>query len=87
MRNLIASCIMPRTTLNLDASVLRELKRRARDEDKSLGSIVSEIVAPALAQKDRSRRSVRLRWQTAQMGPAKVDLEDAEAVRRALEGR
>lgn len=78
---------MPRTTLNLDASVLRELKRRARNEGKSIGEIVSEVVGRALAEKDTPRRSVRFHWYAAPMGPARVDLEDKEAVRRALGDR
>lgn len=78
---------MPRTTLNLDASVLREAKRRARDEGKSVGDIISELVGPALAQKDRTRGHPDFHWRTARMGPAKVDLEDKEAVRQALGDR
>lgn len=78
---------MTRTTVDLDAAVLRELKRRARDEHKSLGVVISEIVGPALAEASRTRIQPRFRWRTAQMGPAKVDLEDREAVRRALADR
>jgi hypothetical protein len=73
---------MPRTTVNLDSSVLRELKRRARAEAKSLGDVVSELVGPALAERHAPRR--RLRWNAAAMGRPKVDLEDKEAVRQAL---
>ena len=75
---------MPRTTVNIDASVLRALKRRAAEEGKSLGDVISEVVAPALASNRPTKRSSRLRWRTAQMGPPKVDLEDKEAVRVAL---
>ena len=83
----IASRIMPRTTLNLDASVLREAKRRAKDEGKSLGDVISEIVGPALAKTQGRGGRPTLHWGTARMGPAKVDLEDKEAVRQALEDR
>jgi hypothetical protein len=83
----IASRIMPRTTLNLDASVLREVKRRARDQGKSVGDVISEIVGPALAQRNRTGGHPELRWRTARMGPAKIDLEDKEAVRQTLEDR
>ena len=75
---------MPRTTLDLDPTVLRELKRRAKAEGRSLGDLVSEIVAPALAA-PLSRRAARFGWRTARMGPPRVDLEDKEAVRGALE--
>jgi len=87
MSRSIASSITPRTTLNLDASVLREAKRRARDEGKSVGDVISELIGPALAQKNRTRGPSGFDWRTARMGPAKVDLEDKEAVRQALEPR
>lgn len=78
---------MSRTTLNLDASLLRELKRRAREEGKSLGDVVSELLGPALAEERLARKPVRFRWHTAPMGPPRVDLEDKEAVRQAIGGR
>ena len=77
---------MARTTVNLDASVLRELKRRAKEEAKSLGDVISELVAPALTSK-AAPKPAKLRWRTARMGSARVDLEDKEAVRRALEAK
>lgn len=80
----IASDIMPRTTLKIDGSVLHELKRRAKEEHKSVGDVVSEILGPALADRSSTRRARRFRWRTAQMGPPRIDLEDKEAVRRAL---
>ncbi len=78
---------MPRTTLNLDASVLREAKRRAKDQGKSVGDVISELVGPALAQGHRREGHPEFRWRTAPMGPAKIDLEDKEAVRQALGNR
>lgn len=87
MSRRVASRIVPRTTLDLDPSVLRELKRRAKEESKSLGDVVSEIVGPALAHAPSSRRASQFRWRTARMGPPLIDLEDKEAVRRALSSR
>lgn len=78
---------MPRTTLKIDGSVLRELKRRAREEHKSLGDVVSEIVGSALTRDSSTKRAARFRWRTARMGPARIDLEDKEAIRRALSSR
>jgi hypothetical protein len=78
---------MPRTTLTLDPSVLREVKRRAKSEGKSIGDVISEIVSPVLAATKPTRGHSELHWLTARMGPAKVDLEDKEAIRRALEGQ
>ena len=73
---------MSRTTLDLDAAVLRELKRRKRS-GQSLGQLASELLAGALREPAAPRPA--LRWRSARMG-ARVDLEDKEAVRRATDG-
>ncbi len=78
---------MPRTTVNLDASVLRDLKRRAKDEGKSLGDVISQMFAATLTRGSRIRSPSAIRWHSAPMGPPKVDLEDKEALRHALESR
>jgi hypothetical protein len=75
---------VPRTTIDIDAGVLRELKRRQRKEGKTLGQLVSELLAASMRKGDEPAR--RLRWKAKGMRP-RVDLEDKEAVRRALEGR
>jgi hypothetical protein len=74
---------MPRTTLNLDASVLREARRRAKEQGKSIGDVVSEALGPAFVKKGGARADSGFRWRTARMS-ARVDLGDKEAVRRAL---
>ena len=78
---------MPRTTLDIDGSVLRELRRRGERERKSVGQVASELLAAALAESERppSGRAF-FRWRSADLGAPSVDLEDKEAVRRALEG-
>jgi hypothetical protein len=78
---------MSRTTIDLDAGVLRELKRRKRASGKSIGELASELLAGALAKPTPASPSQgSVRWRSAPMG-ARVDLEDKEAVRRALEDR
>ena len=72
-----------RTTLDIDPSVLRELKFRQRREGKSLGQLASELLARALADEPAARPPFRFYSQP--MG-ALVDLEDHDAVERALEG-
>jgi hypothetical protein len=85
MRWLISSRIMTRTTIDIDAAVLRELKRRQKQEGKTLGQLVSELLAGAL---DRSPGPVPVPFSwTSRSMKARVDLEDKEAVRRALQGR
>ena len=74
---------MTRTTLDLDASVLRALKRRKQSSGQSLGRLASELLAGAL--REVPDRAGAIAWRSAPMG-ARVDLDDKEAVRRALEG-
>ncbi|GIV00557.1 MAG: putative antitoxin VapB48 [Actinomycetota bacterium] len=74
---------MPRTTIDIDAAVLRELKRRQRREGKTLGQLVSELLAASL--RGEEPEAPPFSWTVKEMG-ARVDLEDDEAVRRALEG-
>lgn len=72
---------MPRTTLDLDASVLRELKRRKR-QGQSIGQFASELLTAALQQPAPEQRP--LKWHSRRMG-ARVDLEDKEALNRLLD--
>ena len=81
---LLASNIMPRTTIDIDASVLRRLKERKRREGKTLGQLVSELLADALRHTEAGPPR-KLGWTSRPMS-ALVDLEDKESVRRALEG-
>lgn len=74
---------MPRTTINIDPTILRRLKERQRREGKSLGQLVSQLLASSLAE-EGSSQPPPFRW-TAKSMAARVDLEDQEAVRRALE--
>jgi hypothetical protein len=74
---------MSRTTIDIDAAVMRELKRRQRVEGKTLGGLVSELLATALQQPEPDTQGP-VAWTTKSMG-ALVDLEDKEALRRAVD--
>jgi len=74
---------MPRTTIDIDATVLRELKRRQRAQGRTLGQLASELLASALATSGPTEPPA-FRWTTAVMR-SRVDIEDKEAVRRALD--
>jgi hypothetical protein len=76
---------MPRTTIDLDGSVLRELRRRGQREGKSMGRVASELLATALAAESEPRAPFR--WRSADLGTPFVDLEDKEAVQAILDGR
>ena len=84
MRCLLASRIMPRTTLDLDGSVLSELRRRGQREGKSMGQVASELLAKGFAE--GAERHVRaLQWRSDDLGEPLVDLEDRDAVQEALD--
>jgi hypothetical protein len=84
MHVVLASRIMPRTTIDIDASVFRKLKSRQARDGKPLGQLVSELLAVALDENSVAPTPDFV-WTSHNMG-ALVDLEDKEAVRRALEG-
>lgn len=75
---------MARTTLDLDAAVLGELRRRGAREGKSMGQVASELLARAVAN-DADTPAPEFSWTSARLGPPLVDLEDKEAVRRVLD--
>ncbi len=83
MSTLVSSRIMPRTTFDLDATVLAELRRRAGAEKKSMGQLASELLADRLGAD--APEPAPLRWVARDMGPFKIDLEDKEAVAGLLE--
>jgi hypothetical protein len=84
MRISITSNIMPRTTLDLDGSVLSELRRRGQKEGKSMGQVASELLARGLAE-GADREVPALQWISEDLGEPLVDLEDKEAVQEALD--
>jgi hypothetical protein len=76
---------MARTTLDLDPSVLRELRRRGRRERKSMGRVASELLARALAEERDPQATFE--WRAGDLGRPLVDLEDKAAVQAILDGR
>ena len=76
---------MPRTTIDIDAPILRDLKRRQKQEGKSLGRLVSDLLAQALhhGKVGQGGRS-SFRWITRSMR-AQIDLADKEAIYQALD--
>lgn len=77
---------MPRTTLDLDPSVLRELRRRSRDKHTSMGQVASELLIRSLHEDEAPAPTPRkFKWVTRNLGRPRVDLEDKEAVRALLD--
>ncbi len=75
-----------RTTIDIDDPILKEIKRLQRREGKSLGRLVSDLLAHALADIRREPRSTPapLRWIAKPMG-ARVDLSDKHALLDAMD--
>lgn len=76
---------MPRTTVDIDASILKDLKRLQEREGKSLGRLISDLLAEALARRrSSSRPRSAFRWIARPLRP-RVDLDDKEALYAALD--
>lgn len=74
-----------RTTLDIDAPVMKDLKKIQRKEGKSLGRIVSDLLAQAIGERKKARGPIRPpKWISRPMG-ARVDLADKDAVYAAME--
>jgi hypothetical protein len=73
-----------RTTLDIDDPVLREVKAIRDREGRSIGAIVSELLAEALARRRPSRARPSFRWTSRPM-KSLVDLADKETVYVALD--
>jgi hypothetical protein len=82
---LLASNIMARTTLNLDPSVMRELRRRSKRERKSIGELASQLLARELRQQTEPQGARSFAWVSRDLGRPAVDLEDTDALNALLE--
>lgn len=81
---LITSNIMTRTTLNLDPSVMRELRQRSKRERKSIGELASQLLARELRQ-EAEPQPRPFSWVSHDLGKPAVDLEDREALNTLLD--
>lgn len=85
MSIVVASRIM-RTTVDIDDPILREVKAIHEREGRSMGAVVSELLADALARRRQPRERPAFRWTSRPM-KALVDLADKDAVYAALDAR
>ena len=75
---------MPRTTLDIDGVILEEVRSLQQQEGRSMGSIVTELLAEAIAHRKKPGPEPRLKWVSRPMR-AMVDLADKEAVHALLD--
>ena len=78
--------IIIRTTIDIDDPIMADLKRLQKKEGKSLGRLVSDLLAAAMRQAHvGKRRQPRLRWKSKPMG-ARVNLADRDALLDVMDG-
>ncbi len=70
-----------RTTIDIDDPILEEVKRLKEAEAKSLGELVSELLAAGLAARNRrpARNAVKFDWPVQRLEPL-IDYHDKEAL-------
>jgi len=70
-----------RTTLDIEDPILKEIKAIHEREGRSMGAVVSELLADALARRRKPPVRAPFQWTSRPM-KARVDLSDKEAVYR-----
>lgn len=73
-----------RTTVDIDDPILREIRSIHEREGRSMGAVVSELLADALARRRVPTRPAAFRWTSRPMR-ARVDLTDKDALYDALD--
>lgn len=73
-----------RTTLDIEAPVLKELRELQKREGGSLGALVSRLLTAALAVRAKHATTAAFRWTSRPMGSL-VDLADKDAVYAILD--
>jgi hypothetical protein len=74
-----------RTTVNIDDPILKDLKKIQQKEGKSLGRLISDLLAQALGERKSAKAPTRpAKWISKSMG-ARIDLADHEALYAAME--
>ena len=73
-----------RTTLDIEAPVLKELRELQKREGGTLGELASRLLAEALARRPRKPVTPTLEW-TARPMRALVDLADKDVVYAILD--
>ena len=74
-----------RTTVDIDDPILKDLKKIQEKEGKSLGRLISDLLARAIRERESPKGSAKpTRWISKAMG-TRVDLADREALYAAME--
>lgn len=74
-----------RTTVNIDEPILKELKRLQKKGKKSLGRIMSDLLAQALRDTRGQRKKFEPHAWVSRRMDARVDLSDKDALYAVLD--
>jgi len=77
---------MARTTLTIDSKLLRELKKKAADEGRTLQAVVNDLLRKALAMPKHRGFKLDLQGWKATEQPG-VDILDRDKLFDLMEGR
>ena len=73
-----------RTTVDIDDPILKDLKKIQQKEGKSLGRLISDLLAQAIGERETPKVSAKpARWISKTMR-ARIDLSDHEALYAAM---
>lgn len=77
---------MPRMTVDIEKTILKELKLLQKREGKSFGRLVSELLSESLSSRRRGKQAApHFEWNSRPMTPL-VDLSDKDALYTILDG-
>jgi hypothetical protein len=75
---------MARTTIDIDDPILNEIRAIQKREGRSMGKIVSQLLAEALNEQKTSVKQTKFKWVSRPMRSL-VDLSDKDEVYRILD--
>ncbi|PYU19682.1 MAG: hypothetical protein DMG30_23555 [Acidobacteria bacterium] len=75
---------MARTTLVLDDHLLRQMKKKAADEGRSLQAVANELIRRGLATPPRQSYHLKLQGWKAELQPG-IDLLDRNSLFEAMD--
>ncbi len=78
--------IVPRTTVDIEKPILKELKLLQKKEGKSLGRLVTELLSESLSRRRQGKRKLpSFKWNSGAMKPL-IDIADKDALYAVLDG-
>ena len=75
---------MARTTIDIDNPILKEIKNLQKKDGRSIGKIVSQLLAEALNQHNTTAKAHRFKWAARPMR-ALLDLSDKDTLYKILD--